>query len=238
MRRKKNGFSLVESLISLTLFLTIFIASLEFFGMSRNVFFKLNREEKSREGASFALDKMRLDLSEAGRGLGRPIQRELLEGISLKDGNLILLNAEETFSLSSDLMVGQERISIDSPFKINKRRKLCLFDSEKGEVKSVYSSDKGSIVLSSPLDSNYSKEETSLILLRKTTYFLDEKTQILRRRINSSPAQPLLENVTRFEFSYDEATHLLRLQITPTGKKEQTYEILVFPKNVALAVRD
>jgi competence protein ComGF len=235
MRKEEKGFSLLESLLSLSLFLIITLSSLEVFGIARNVFFKLNAEEKKREGVSFALDRMRLDLLDAGRGLDKPMQRELLEGISRENEALILLCNEDEFQADSDLLAGQERISLQGTQIIKKQRQICIQDSKKGEVKTVISSDKGSIILTSPLNFSYAQQETSLVLLRKITYFLDEKTHILRRRVNASPAQPLLEDASHFFFTYDESTHHLRLQISLKEEKEKMYEICVFPKNMALA---
>ena len=235
MRKGKKGFSLLESLLSLSLFLIIILSSLEVFGIARNVFFKLNAEEKKREGVSFALDRMRLDLLDAGRGLDKPIQWVLLDGISRENDSLTLICKEDEFCTEADLSAGQERISLQGTQIIKKHRQMCIQDSQKGEVKTVISSDKGSIILTSPLNFSYAQQETSLVLLRKITYFLDEKTQILRRRVNTSPAQPLLEDVSQFFFTYDEPTHLLKLQITLKEEKEKMYEICVFPKNMALA---
>ncbi len=235
MRKREKGFSLLESLLSLSLFLIIFLSSLEVFGIARNVFFKLNAEEKKREGVSFALDRMRLDLLDAGRGLDKPIQRRLLEGISRENEVLTLLYKEDEFRADADLLAGQERIFLQGTQTVKKQRQICIQDSKNGEVKTVISSDKDSVILTSPLNFSYAQQETSLVLLRKITYFLDEKTHILRRKVNASPAQPLLEDVSHFFFTYDEPSHLLKLQITLKEEKEKMYEICVFPKNMALA---
>ena len=235
MRKEKKGFTLLESLLSLSLFLIILLSSLEFFGIARNVFFKLNAEEKKREGISFALDRMRLDLFDVGRGLDKPIQWGLLKGISIEDEILTLLYKEEECCAAANLEAGQEWIFLRGNQEIKKQRQICILGRKKGEMKSVSASEKGSIILTSPLNFSYAQEETSLVLLRKITYFLDEKTQTLRRGVNASPSQPLLEDVSHFHFTYDEPTHLLRLQITLKEEKEKMYEIFVFPKNMALA---
>ena len=235
MRKEEKGFSLLESLLSLSLFLIILLSSLEVFGIARNAFFKLNAEEKKREEVSFALDRMRLDLLDAGRGLDKPIQWGLLEGISRENDALTLLYKEDAFCADADLLAGQERISLQGTQIIKKQRQICILDSKKGEAKSVSSSEKGSIILTSPLNFSYPQEVTSLVLLRKISYFMDEKTQTLRRRVNASPSQPLLEDVSNFHLGYDESTHLVRLQITLKEEKEKAYEIHTFLKNMALA---
>ena len=65
-------------------------------------------------------------------------------------------------------------------------------------------------------------------------YPKDEKTHILRRRVNSSPSQPLLEGVFSFAFEYEETSNLVRLSLCFMEQMEEEYEILIFPKNMAL----
>ena len=45
--KRRAGFSLIESLISLSVSLIIFVSAFEFFGVSRNVFLSLNKQEKA-----------------------------------------------------------------------------------------------------------------------------------------------------------------------------------------------
>jgi type II secretory pathway pseudopilin PulG len=71
--RSEAGFSLIESLLSLSLFLIIFLSSLEFFGFTRDIFLKLKTKQEVKEAALATLDKMRFDLLKAGLGLQQPI---------------------------------------------------------------------------------------------------------------------------------------------------------------------
>ena len=237
--KSRKGFSLIESLISLTLFLIVVLASLEFFGFTRNLFLKLKNKEERKEAALSALDKMKTDLLTAGSGLLEPIQLGLLEGITENESTLVILSKEKSLSPLNDLVEGQTRIQLVSTKKVKRRREICIFDSTKGEVKSISSVSKKSIVLSSPLNFSFQKEKTSVFLLKKISLFLDKNKNILRRRVNSSPAQPLLEEVAMFGFNYEKATNLARLRVTFKSKssKDKEYEIFVFPKNSALAAR-
>ena len=226
---------MIESLLSLTLFLILVLASLEFFGFTRNLFLKLKNKEEIKEAALSALDKMKTDLLAGGSGLLEPIQLGLLEGITQNESTLIILIKEKNLSPLNDLVEGQTRIRLQSTYKLKKGREICIFDRSKGEVKSISRVDKKSIVLSSPLNFSYLKEKTYVFLLKKISLFLDKEKQILRRRINSSPAQPLLEKVTLFGFIYDKATNLARLRLALKSNREKEYEISVFSKNAALA---
>ena len=90
-----KGFSLIESLISLSLFLIIVLISLELFGRTRDIFLKLKNNEDAREAALAALDKMSTDLLGGGSGLIDPIRLGILEGVSQNSGTLIILSKEK-----------------------------------------------------------------------------------------------------------------------------------------------
>ena len=229
------GFSLMESLLSLSLFLIIVLSSLEFFGFTRNIFLKLKTKQEVKEAALATLDKMRFDLLKAGLGLQQPISLGVLDGITESEDTLIIISKEKTFTPLGDLAAGQTIIQLNSTSKLKKGRKVCVFDSTKGEVKSISSVDKESIVLSSPLNFSSLKEETSVFLLREVSLFLDKNKHTLRRKVNTSPAQPLLEEVGLFDFHHEKATNLVRLSLSFATNKEKVYETSVFPKNIALA---
>lgn len=233
--RSEAGFSLMESLLSLSLFLIIVLSSLEFFGFTRNIFLKLKTKQEVKEAALATLDKMRFDLLKAGLGLQQPISLGVLDGITESEDTLIIISKEKTFTPLGDLAAGQTIIQLNSTSKLKKGRKVCLFDSTKGEVKSISSLDKESIVLSSPLNFSSLKEETSVFLLREVSLFLDKNKHTLRRKVNTSPAQPLLEEVGVFDFHHEKATNLVRLSLSFATNKEKVYETSVFPKNIALA---
>ncbi len=235
-KNSQNGFSLIECLISLFLFLIIVLSCLEFFTRTRNIFFKLKEKEEDREAVLAALDMMRTDLHQGGAGLSDPIQLGILEGISEDSGTLIICSKESELSLCNDLVEGQTRIQLEDTSGLKKGREICIFDSLNGEVLSISSVDKESIVLSSPLSYSFIKEKASLFLIKKISLYLDEKNLTLRRKINSSPAQPLLEETSLFGFERDKAANLVKLRLQLKTNKEKFYEISLFPKNAALAV--
>lgn len=231
----QNGFSLIECVISLSLFLIIVLACFELFGRTRNLFFKLKEKEEEREAVLAALDKMRTDLHLGGAGLSGPVQLGILEGISEDNGSLIIRSKEKELPHCNDLVEGQTRIQLESTSGLKKGRDISIFDSLNGEVLSISSVDEESIVLSSPLNFSFMKEKTSIILIKKISLYLDEKKPILRRKVNSSPAQPLLEETAFFDFDRDKASNLVKLRLQLKTNKEKFYEISVFPKNAALA---
>ncbi len=231
-----KGFSLIESLISLSLFLIIVLTCFELFGITRDIFIKLKNNEEAREAALAALDKIRTDLLAGGSGLINPIRLGILEGVSQNSKRLVILSKEKDLFCLDNLVEGQTRIPLESTAELKKGREICLFDSQNGEVKSISRVDRESIVISSPLDLSYSMDKVSLILIKKISLYLDEKTPVLRRKVNSSPAQPLLEETTSFSFNLDRPSNLVKLSVSLKSTKEKSYEISVFPKNTALAI--
>ena len=65
-RKTTKGFSLIESLISLSLFLIIVLTCFELFGITRDTFLKLKNNEEAREAVLAALDKIRTDILAGG----------------------------------------------------------------------------------------------------------------------------------------------------------------------------
>lgn len=237
---KRKGFSLIESLISLSLFLVIVVSSLEFFAYTRTHFKNLKEEQETNQAAYAALDKTRIDLLHGGSGLLIPAQLGLLDCMVENNGRITIYAKEKELSLLNDLISGQTKIFLKNTKEIKKDTELCIFDANKGEVKSIASVHKDSLVLLFPLDFTYQKETTSVILLEKISLYLDEAKKILRRKVNNSPSQPLCEDVTFFDFDYEKSSNLasLRLGLNSEYKnKERVYEISVFPKNMALAFR-
>lgn len=228
------GFSLIESLLSLSLFLFILVSSFEFFISTRNHFFDLKDDQEVNQAAYATLDKIRLDLCESGRGLIAPQSNGLLESLKVNGDTLIVHSKDKDIPLSSDLVAGQTFIPLSSTAGIKKSQKLCIIDLEKGEVKTITAVNKQGIALSASLNSSYAMEDATVILIRTVSFYLDTDRGILRRKVNASPAQPLLEEVYAFDFIYETTSNIVSLSLILTAKKEKEYEIAVFPKNMAL----
>ena len=234
MRKTQKGFTLLEGLISLFLFLLIVLFSFECFHSTRRHFTELKESESANTAAYAALDRMRMDLRDAGLGLAEAMYSQVLEGVYISEGSLVVLSKDFDISVGEALASGQQRIPTPDAEKIKKGRQIGIFDRSGGEVLSVSSIDQDSIVIESPLTSDYSPENTKVILLRKVSLFLDETKGIIRRKVNASPAQPLLESVASFEFDHIKDTNLVSLSFSLKSDEEKIYESTVFPKNTAM----
>jgi hypothetical protein len=144
------------------------------------------------------------------------------------------LSREEELSITEAVVSGQQRIYLAKAGNLKKGQQICIFCDDHGEIQSIVSVSRNSILLDCPLDSTYLHEETSLILLRRVSLFFDKATGVIRRKVNASPPQPLLEEVSSFGYELIEGSNLIRLDLRLLTEEGKDYETTIFPKNTAL----
>jgi len=231
----ERGFSVLETLISLTIFFFIVLGTLECFLNARSHFLEMKHKHETNQAALSALDKIKTDVSRSGKGLLTLSQLEVLKSITCENNILCIKTNDLEFTSPSSLIQGQTRIFFNDPRQLKKKQKLAFFDSQKGEVKEISSVGSQSCILSTSLSHSYEKDQAHIVLLREIRFYLDKKKDILRRKVNSSPAQPLLEKTSDFLCSYDEMTNLVQIRIIIKNKKEIEHDANIFPKNTALS---
>lgn len=231
----KRGFSLLECLISLSLFFFVVAGALESFVAARKAFFKLKDSETGAQAALAALDKTRIDLLHAGRGLVIPHSLGILEPVSCGGDWIACLRTGTVLSPAGDLVSGQTRITIPGAADLDPGREIVLFDAAKGEVGLVEAVLGEDIILSTPLRNAYVSETTTLVLIETVRVFMDADGRTLRRQANRSPAQPLCENVRSFLVSPEADARLVTIILSLRSQEEKEYGITVFPKNPGLA---
>ncbi len=230
----ERGISLIENLISMTLFLFIVMGVLEVFSMSRDHFIEIKTSQEANMAACSALDKIKEDLQLCGGGFTELSLPGLVEPLGAEGNILILRRVEQRLSLTHELAAGQTRISLFDTSDFKKGKELYIADTANGEIQTISSVESTGAVLSSPLKNSYKTEKSTLSLLHKICFYLDKRKKILRRKVNSSPAQPLCEEVDSFECSYSPESNLVIICLSLTLNPEKVYEISVFPKNTAL----
>lgn len=234
---RSRGFTLLECLIAMAISFFLVCACLEFFGAAQKSYFKLKDKEEAAQSALAALDKMSVDILRAGQGLVLAASLGLVEPVAEAGGGLLVTRSEKSFVLAGDVAEGDVLIPLTGTSDLRPGREICLTDGVKGEVLAISSVTSGGVVVSSPVGSALAKARTSVALLERTSLSMDASQGVLRRRVNLSTAQPLLENVRAAEFTFDGAANLVRVRFTLNNKGDATYELRVFPKNPALAGR-
>jgi len=232
--RRSGGFSLLECLVGMALSFLVVLACLEFFGAARRSYSRLKDREETAQGAAAALDKMSVDILRAGQGLVRAAALGLVEPVAESGGALRVTRAEAEFALAADVLAGDTRLPLVRTAELARGREICLEDGAKGEVLTVASVEPGAVIFSSPLSHDYARDGTSVLLLERITLSLDARQGVLRRKVNLSSAQPLLENVRSAEFLEDRPANLVRVRFSLAPQGDATYELCLFPKNPAL----
>ena len=231
----RKGFSLIESLISLAIFLIILLGSVECFSLARKHFLELKEKYERDESVHASLDKIKIDLQGAGSGLHIPLTLKLVEGIRVIDNTLTICSRDKVLSPLGSIITGQTQIPLAGTAGIKKGRLICIFNQDMGEVRTVAVVNRNSIVLSNPIQNTYPFIECNMVLIKTVSVFKDQKQHILRRKVNTSPAQPLMEATARFSALYHEESHLINLSLCPISHQEKSYEISIFAKNLGLA---
>ncbi len=232
-----GGFSLIELLIGLMLFFIVAMGGLDFFSRCRRLFFHLTSDQDAAERAAAALERARLDILEAGQGLAEPIRQDLIQGIEAAISRVTLTSAEEENSIPGGLAAGATAIPLSKTSGFSAGREVCLIDDAGGELREIQAVRDEGLILTAPLLREYRAGRTAVLLLRQVMIAWDPGTKTLRRKINSSSPQPLLEEVASFTAAFDPERLLLSIGLRMTAKPEDFYEITVFPKNLALACK-
>ncbi len=233
--RERAGFTLLELLVGLSLSFFVVLAVLEFFGAARRSYVRLKDREEAAQGAAAALDKMRIDILRAGQGLAVAAAAGVVDPVAESGGGLELLRAEEELVLAADIASGEVRLPLVRTGQVKPGREVCLENGADSEVVTVASLTVGAAVLSSPLAHDHPRDGTSVFLIERVVLNLDSRLGVLRRKVNLSSAQPLLESVRAAEFLADPTTNLVRVRFSLGPQGDATYELCLFPKNSALA---
>ncbi len=237
MKINRKGFTLLETLISLTLFLLLMAIILKTTSLNKSIFYKLKNEEENLEFGFSALEKIRIDSLKAGELLEGPLKLGILKCLETTKGTLIIKYGEENTFLLKDVYAGSRKLEIQNSSKFKKKRKIVINTTEYGEVAKSTKIDGSSIILERPLYFSYKKEKTEIILLKEICYFLDSSSNILRRKVNNSSAQPLIEDINKFKADYIEEKNLLLIHFLLQKVTERVFDTTVFPKNLALIKR-
>jgi type II secretory pathway pseudopilin PulG len=232
---RRSGFTLIECLLGLALSLFVISTGLELFARSQKAFQRLKEREEAGQAALAALDRMRVDLLHAGRGLAPEIGMGLVEAAEATAAELRTVTLERELALAAGAAAGDTRLPLASTADIAAGQQIALRDGAAGEVRTVVGVESGAAVLDAPLAGSYAPGTSSLSLLERVTYFLDTPAGILRRRVNASPAQPLLERTAAAAWSLDPVSHLVRVRLEIAIEGAHPHEATVFLKNPALA---
>ncbi len=232
------GFSLLECLVSLSLSLLILIAALEVAVQARRVFVKLRESQEKNLAVAVALEKMREDLETAGAGIPGLLLGKGLTPLQLSGQTLVIFSADGKTSLLADVSPGQSYLLVQLSSEVSsilkKGRAVYLTDGNSGELTYIISVSVNSLAVSPALNTAFEAARTEVIVLEKIELYLDRQQKILRRRVNNTTGQPLLEEAEDFTALYQAENNLASIILsTESGGKAHEYELVMYPKNLS-----
>jgi hypothetical protein len=231
----RRGSTLLESLLALIFFLMILQVSLEFFGTARTAFYKIEDSLSARESAQAGLARIRADVLLAGLGLARPIALGLVSGIVPAAEGTALLSLEKSTLLAADTRAGDTSLALVNASDFGAGRTIVLMDKADGEVLTAALVEGNTLHLETPVIRSHAAANSEILLLRRVAYSFDPEKSVLKRKVNASSAQPLLEGVVSFSMSWASPGGLVTAWVALQEKPDRIYTISVFPRNMALA---
>jgi len=232
-----SGFSLLESLIGLSLSLFILISALEVMTQARRIYSRSQNEQETALGAAVALEKIREDLEQAGTGLdGRRPEADCWP-VKVENSVITIFSGEITVKLAADIEAGQTSVLIipwsGSDSKLRAKRSMLFAGQDQIELVEITAVLNNRLIVSPAFSSSFRAAESTAYLLETVELYLDTKQLILRRRVNGTSGQPLLEDISSFQPAYDQPGNLVSIRLGTGLKKEKSYELLFYPKNAA-----
>jgi prepilin-type N-terminal cleavage/methylation domain-containing protein len=233
----KAGFSLMESLIALTLFLVLFLAGIDVFSSARKTLAKLGEAQMTEENISAAIDRIRADVRNAGRGLAGPPGDEIAKSLEAVGDSLIIRSGEISAVLMADAAAGQNSLQVADGRSFPAGRTICIMDESKGEAAVIAEAGPNSLNLASPLGRAYGRVGTSIVLVREISIYMDAPRRVLRRKADSGTGQPLLEDARSFTFRIGPPYPVVDIAVSSWLGKGEIHGTSVHARNAALAVR-
>jgi hypothetical protein len=230
----RRGSSLIEALLSMCLLAVATLAGLEAFSAGRRVFFRMDAAEERDTRAAAGLDRARLDAREAGGGLADAIRLGFVAGIAAAEQGFIVASLDKAAEPGGSIAAGDDFIPLTDTTGFATGRMVCLLAADGGEARTVSAVLIDGIRLSAPLGRGYPAGEAVLLLIRTVEIFLDEGSVTLRRRVNGSSAQPLIENVADFSCRLDDGAKTITMELCLEGGGNAIYAATVLGKNLWL----
>lgn len=228
------GFTLVECLLATSLLMLIFAGAVELSRFSKRFFFRLKDSQEFNQEIWAAQDRLCRDVARAGFGLADLISAGIIGGAENEGTSLAIYSEETSFPLPFEVASGSQIIELTATDSFSRGQLIALIEANKAEIATVEKVEKGRLILSKPVLGEYKNSTARLIAIEKICYFLDEKTQILRRKVNLSPAQPLLEEVSSFLWAI-EPPGFINISLTFNKEPDTIHEIKLAAKNILLA---
>ncbi len=206
----EKGFSLTETIISLTLSLFILLFTSLFVDFVRKESLRGKEEMENLQEFYSGIDRIGYEIKRCGLGLSHLWEKEEFKIFEVLDDALYLRRGNGKTFLSDKALRGENRIFVDEPFKFKEGREIMVTDFLKFENKKIIKKEKNALVLSGALKNDYS-ERSLAIQINYVSFKYDGRKKILRMSQNFGPYQPLIENIESCSFKRERNSLILKV---------------------------
>lgn len=195
----EKGFSLIETIISLTLSLFVLLFTSLFVDFVREEILLGKERMENLQGFYSGIDMIGNEIKRCGLGLSHLWETEDFKIFQILDDTIFLRRGDGKTLLSDKALRGEDRISVDEPFKFKEGREIVVTNFIKFENKKIKKKEENILFLSEALKNDYS-ERSLVIQINYVSFKYDRRKKVLRMSQNSGPFQPLIENIEGLSF--------------------------------------
>lgn len=220
-----EGFSLLEFMIAMTIslmLLTLIVGQASLLGQRSP---RIIDSQERLEALFSTIDFFKSDINACGKRLQ---EAQVFLGILCFDTaphKLTIRIGTASETLGEGLNSRQQTLDLALSDEFGSGREVLIYDpaSKRYEWSRILEKRKKSLGLENPLKQDY-MPGSRIVAIKTISYQHDAGKQILYRKIDRAPAQPMLEQVGDFYFSFfqDTASLLYQIKLT-TGEQVRGY---------------
>lgn len=220
-----SGFSIVEFMVAMTitlLLLTLIVSQASLLGQRSP---RIIDSQERLEALFNTVDFFKSDISSCGKRLQEAQLFMPCLCCETAPHKLTVRFGTASETLKGGVPARSQFVAVDSSEQFISGKEILLYDpsAQISEWARIKDRQKNGLTLVQATERDYSAG-SRLIVVKTVTYQHDHSAQILRRKVDRSPAQPMLEGVKDFYFSYfsDQASMLYQIELI-SGEQVRGY---------------
>ncbi|UCH92521.1 MAG: hypothetical protein JSV88_19805 [Candidatus Aminicenantes bacterium] len=216
-----KGFSLLEVIVAVTISVGILALVISNVSESAKHSKQVITNQQKLESIFHTVEMIRSDLTKCGMRLQEPAKFFGFPLFENNDYSFKVTYGIENEPLLITAIAGENMISVNRNDYFKKGKRIVIYDPDREtyEINEILALDNGQLILSDPLQNDYRKN-SSVVVLKEVEYKLYSEQNTLKRKVNKGYFQPLIEEVTDFfvKFFPESCSVLYRIEV---NRKEQ-----------------
>lgn len=204
----EKGFSLIETIISLTISLFVLFSTSMFVDFVRKESSKEKEKMEDLQELYTGVDRIRFELRRSGLGLYPLWEKDNFKIFELSDNYIGLRRANKKSFILEKSFKGERKIIVEKPEIFKERREIIITDFLNFEWNRIVKIENKVLELERGLENDY-LDGSKVIQINFISFKYDSKKKILRMSQNSGPYQPLIEKIENCSFKKDGNTIVL-----------------------------